>query len=444
MLYSMCNKVKMGVGALACIAALGLSGCGTGAQVGGAVDRGLDMEDYTREESSQPQESTSPQESGGEITDINNTSVENAAAGELNEFGLDLETMDIVKYNIYVELNNTIVEIMDNINNYFLVVDTTEEFRFRDDAEYSYGYRIKGFNLDAVEDAELVYGVEPAYERLDELVEAMLPSMREIMETFDAIDDSEYTYEQNQYQQPKENHARLMACLETFTTYAYEYMEQIDVIADERLDELVEAMLPSMREIMETFDAIDDSEYTYEQNQYQQPKENHARLMACLETFTTYAYEYMEQIDVIADERSAAQEARMLEEGQLIIYNFSHMLTLSSQILDEIYDQGIDDFNLTELDLTPIYPLFEEMQATAAAYDEAVSDSNQLMKESLSNRQVYAGNWNGLIQAFEWMIKQVESGVPYEDPSHEYLGGLQHIYVVLSDRVEDYNGIFVE
>lgn len=375
MLFNICSKVKMRLGALACIAALGLSGCGTGAQVGGAVDRDLDMDDYTREESSQPQESNSSQESGGEITDINNTSVENAAAGELNEFGLDLETMDIVKYNIYVELNNTIVEIMDNINNYFLVVDATEEFRFRDDAEYSYGYRIKGFNLDAVEDAELVYGVEPAYETLDELVEAMLPSMREIMETFDAIDDSEYTYEQNQYQQPKENHARLMACLEEFTTYAYEYMERIDVIADER---------------------------------------------------------------------SAAQEARMLEEGQLIIYNFSHMLTLSSQILDEIYDQGIDDYNLTELDLTPIYPLFEEMQATAAAYDEAVSDNNQLMKESLSNRQVYAGNWNGLIQAFEWMIKQVESGVPYEDPSHEYLGGLQHIYVVLSDRVEDYNGIFVE
>lgn len=373
MLFDVQNKFKMSFGALACVAALGLSGCGTGAQVGGAVDRELDMESYSQEESSQPQESSPSQESSGEITDINDTSVENT--GDLNEFGLDPETMDIVKYNIYVELNNTIVEIMDDISNYFLVVDSAEEFRFRDDAEYSYGYRIKGFNMDAVEDAQLVYSVEPAYETLDELVEAMLPSMREIMETFDAIDDSEYTYEQNQYQQPKENHARLMACLEEFTTYAYEYMDRIDVIADER---------------------------------------------------------------------SAAQEAKMLEEGQLIIYNFSHMLTLSSQILDEIYDQGIDDYNLTELDLTPIYPLFEEMQATAAAYDEAVSDNSQLMKESLSNRQVYAGNWNGLIQAFEWMIKQVESGVPYEDPSHEYLGGLQHIYVVLSDRVEDYNGIFVE
>lgn len=375
MFFDAHNKVKTRLGAMACIAALGLSGCGTGAQVGGAVDRNLDMEGYSREESSQPQESDPLQESSGENTDINNTSTENEGTGELNEFGLDPETMDIVKYNIYVELNNTIVEIMDDISNYFLVVDNTEEFRFRDDAEYSYGYRIKGFNMDAVEDAQLVYDVEPAYETLDELVEAMLPSMREIMETFDAIDDSEYTYEQDQYRQPKENHARLMACLDEFTTYAYEYMDRIDVIADER---------------------------------------------------------------------SAAQEAKMLEEGQLIIYNFSHMLTLSSQILDEIYDQGIDDYNLTELDLTPIYPLFEEMQATAAAYDEAVSDNNQLMKESLSNRQVYAGNWNGLVQAFEWMIKQVESGVPYEDPSHEYLGGLQHIYVVLSDRVEDYNGIFVE
>ena len=363
------KRSKISLLAIVCGAALSICGCGTGAQVGGAVDRGLDMENFSEEESSQSQEG----QDNNNITDINNTATGDDSG--LNEFGLDEETMDLVKYNIYVELNNTIVEILDDIDNYFLVVDTAEEFQFRDDAEYSYGYRIKGFNMDAVEDAELVYNVAPAYETLDGLVEKMLPSMREIMETFDAIDDSEYTYEENQYQQPKENHARLMACLEEFTTYAYEYLDQIDIIADER---------------------------------------------------------------------NAIQEAGMLEEGRLIIYNFSHMLTLSSQILDEIYDQGIDDYNLTELDLTPIYPLFEEMQATAAAYNEAVNDNNQLMLESLSSRQVYEGDWNGLIQAFEWMIKQVESGVPYEDPSHEYLGGLQHIYVVLSGKVNEYNGIFVE
>lgn len=286
------KKIESKILALACVAALGLSGCGMGAQVGGAVDRGLDMEGYSREESSQSQ--TDGQESSDSetetITDINGTGADQA--GDLNEWGLDEASMDIVKYNIYVELNNTVVEILDNISNYFLVVDTAEEFQFREDAEYSYCYRIIGLNTDILDEAETVYGMEPAFETLDGLVEDMLPSMREIMETFNAIDDSEYTYEENQYQQPKENHARLMACLDEFTGYAYTFLDELDLVADER---------------------------------------------------------------------SKAQEAKMLEEGKLIIYNYSHMLTVSSEILDEIYDQGIDDYNLTELDLTPIYPLLDDL-----------------------------------------------------------------------------------
>ncbi|MDE5745969.1 MAG: YiiG family protein [Acetatifactor sp.] len=352
--------------AIVCAVAMGMSGCGMGDQGGGAVDGNPDRESYTREESTQPRESS---DDGAANVD---SSVEESTV-ELNEFGLDEETMKVLKYNVYVELNNTIVQILNNLDNYFLVVDTAEEFCFREDAEYSYGYQIKGFNMDAVEDAELVYNMAPAYETLDGLVADMLPSMREIMETFNAIDDSEYTYEQNEYHQPKENHARLMACLDEFIAYAYDYLDQVNIIADETV---------------------------------------------------------------------AAREAKLLEEGRLIIYYYNRMLTLSSEILDEIYDQGIDDYNLTELDLTPIYPLFEKMQETEAAYDEAVSDNNQLTMESLSSRQVSVDDWNSLIQAFEWMIKQVESGVPDEDSSGEYLGGLKHIYVVLSDKVYRYNSIF--
>lgn len=362
---------------LACAAALGMSGCGMGARVGGAVDRGLDMEGYVREDSRLQEEnsrgSNAQSSDSGEIADQAGSSED--TAGYENPFVPDEETMAMIKYNIYVKLNNTVVEILNNINSYFQVVDTAEEFQFREDAEHSYGYGIVWRSMDILEDAEAVCTMEPAFETLDGLVEDMLPSMREIMETFNAIDDSEYTYEQNQYQQPKENHMRLMACLDEFTGYAYTFLDEVDLVADER---------------------------------------------------------------------NADEEAKMLEEGRLILYNFSHMLTVSSRILDEIYEQGIDDYNLTELDLTPIYPMLEELQATAAAYDEAVSDHNQLTAEGLSNRQVYTGKWNSLLDAFEWMIKRVESGVPYEDPSREYLGGLQHIYAVLSDLVDDYNGIFVE
>ena len=140
----------------------------------------------------------------------------------------------------------------------------------------------------------------------------------------------------------------------------------------------------------------------------------------------------------------AAHEQKMLDEGNLIIYNSSHAITIVNQILAECYAQGVDDANITELDLTNIRPLYEELIATVAAYDEAVSDSNQIMKESLSNSAPFDGLLNSLSQSVEWMIKQVESGRPIEDPGSEYLGGIIHIQVVLSQCIERYNTVFVE
>ena len=88
---------KTGGLALACVLSLCLAGCGTGAQVGGAVDRGLDMEGYTREEEQSGENGQTQESTGGvDVTDINNTSVEGAADG-LNELGLDPETMDLLK-----------------------------------------------------------------------------------------------------------------------------------------------------------------------------------------------------------------------------------------------------------------------------------------------------------------------------------------------------------
>ena len=42
------------------------------------------------------------------------------------------------------------------------------------------------------------------------------------------------------------------------------------------------------------------------------------------------------------------------------------------------------------------------------------------------------------------MVMQVESGSPISDPGREYLGGIIHIEVVLSDCIDDYNSAFAE
>lgn len=44
-----------------------------------------------------------------------------------------------------------------------------------------------------------------------------------------------------------------------------------------------------------------------------------------------------------------------------------------------------------------------------------------------------------MASALEWMIKQVESGQPIQDPGREYLGGLIHVHVVLAACIDLYN-----
>ena len=141
---------------------------------------------------------------------------------------------------------------------------------------------------------------------------------------------------------------------------------------------------------------------------------------------------------------SVLEEAKMQEEGRLIIYNASHCITVVNEILSICTEQGVDDTNLTELDLTEIKPLYDELVETVAAYDAACSDNDQLMLESLPNSAPFDGLLDSLAQSVEWMIGQVESQTPIDDPSLSPLGSIGHIHDVLSSCIDRYNSVFVE
>ena len=288
------------------------------------------------------------------------------------DLGLDPEQMDMVKYNIYVEMNNKIVEVLENIYSYYEVVEYADEFAFVPDSPYSYKYDISPFDSSLVDDAVLVAGMEPAFETLDDLTVQIAEPMRALMDTFDEI----------------------YSC------------------------------------------------YDFEDNQYAKAKEFHTVIQANVDTFEELAYTYMDAVAVLAVERTQAEEQTMLEEGRTIIYNASHAITVTRELLEECYNQGVYDDNIQDLDLTPIRPLYEELVATVDAYKAAVEDKNQLMAESLSSSPM--NSLDSLGQAVDWMIQQVESGSPISDPGRDYLGGIIHIEVVLSDCIDDYNYAFAE
>lgn len=287
---------------------------------------------------------------------------------------LDPEIVDQLKYNIYVELNNKMVDVLDTLYDYYEVVEYAEGFALLPDSPYSYKYGISGYNTDILEDALLVAGMEPAYETLDDLTLQIIEPMRALMNTFSEISHN----------------------------------------------------------------------YDYAANQYAKPKEYHKVIQANAAIFEYLAFEYMEALQEMSIERVEADEQRMKEEGQLLAYNFSHSITIVKRITDECYRQGISDYNIVELDLTPIRPLYQELLDTIDAYKAAAGDNDQLMMESMTSDGAYhiGTQIDRMASAIDWMIRQVESGVPIQDPGREFLGGLIHVEVVLSACIDLYNSAF--
>ena len=287
---------------------------------------------------------------------------------------LDPEIVDQVKYNVYVELNNKMVDVLDTLYSYYEVVEYADEFALIPDSPYTYKYDISGYNTDILEDAQYVATLEPAFDPLDGLTLEIIEPMRALMDTFSEISHN----------------------------------------------------------------------YDYAADQYAKPKEYHKVIQANAALFEDLAYQYMDAISEMSIERVEADELRMQEEGQLLAYNFSHSITVVKKITAECYRQEISDHNIEKLDLTPIRPLYQELLDTIDAYKAAAEDNNQLMEESMTSDGAYhiGTQIDRMASAIDWMIRQVESGNPIQDPGREYLGGLIHVEVVLSACIDLYNSTY--
>lgn len=242
---------------------------------------------------------------------------------------------------------------------------------------------------------------------------------------------------------------------DTGLTYGYRvYGKNTDIIDDclqladmepdyGELDDLVREMADPLRDLMDTFSNISSS-HDYADNQYQKAKDYHAVIYSSADTFAELGYAYMEAISEMGNLRIAEEEEAMKEEGRLIIYNASRAISIGKQVLDVVDDQEISDETITDLDLTEIRRLHEELVAVVADFDAATADNDQLIKESLANSRPFDGLYNSLIQALEWMIKQVESGQPLDlSGSGAPLGSIGHFSETLGKCIDRYNSVFV-
>ena len=100
------------------------------------------------------------------------------------------------------------------------------------------------------------------------------------------------------------------------------------------------------------------------------------------------------------------------------------------------------DENITDMDLTEVRPLYDELAASVEEFNTVCADNDQLIKESLSNSKPFDLLFDKQLQAIEWMIQQVESGKPIEDVSLEPLGSISHVINTMNECVDRYNSVF--
>lgn len=269
----------------------------------------------------------------------------------------------------------------------------------------------------------------------------------DIVEIMDSID---YYFEVVAYEE------EFSLLPDTGLTYGYRvYGKNTDILDDcvmlanmepdyGELDTMVKEMEEPLRALMDTFLDISGSN-DYAENQYQKAKEYHAVVYANADVFAAVAYDFVDEIGKLGNERMAEEEECLKEEGLLINYNASRAISIGRAVLDEAYSQGVDDENLTDLDLTEIRKLHDELVAVVADFDAATEDNDQLVKESLSNSRPFDGLLDGLISALEWMMKQAESGVlPDMSGSGAPLGSMAHFSYVLGQCIDRYNSVFVD
>ncbi len=210
------------------------------------------------------------------------------------------------------------------------------------------------------------------------------------------------------------------------------------------MDTLVKEMAEPMAAVMQTFLDIGSCN-DFAENQYQKAKEFHAVIYENTDVVTELGTQFIDAVDEMGTAKIEEEEEQMKAEGNLIIYNASRAISIGREVLDAAYDQGVSDENLTDLDLTEIKALYDELVQVVADFDAAASDNDQLVKESLSNSRPFDGLLDSLIQALEWMIKQTESGtLPDLSGSGAPLGSLGHFSEVFGQCIDRYNTVFVD
>ena len=218
------------------------------------------------------------------------------------------------------------------------------------------------------------------------------------------------------------------------------------------LDEAFLAMYPSLTTLFDTLNSI--YEYSdlksYMDDDYAKAKEYHAVLWTAYAEYAATGTAFMDELDIVAQERQVESLKIMQEEGYEVFYNINMMFICADTIQAELYYQEITDENLIEMDLEVIQPLYDEFVGYVETILSYQNDSEQLRYEGIPQN---SGYWITFLSALKdtkvsltGIIQRVKDQKPvdeFELKMHAFTGDdtIASFDAGVSKMISDYNNM---
>jgi len=240
-------------------------------------------------------------------------------------------------------------------------------------------------------------------------------------------------------------------CLSVISTF-YEYMEQARELAEQKtekseLDQAYLNLYPVMKELAETLDEVE--QYTdmlsYVDDDYEKGRELHAVIWKDLQEYEILGNEFINQLAVTAEARREDSLQRMIEGGYEATYAFNMLILTAQDIQDAIYEQGVSDENLMELDLEALQPLYDRYVEAVETALECMEDEDAMYEEGYPVNSAYYSLFDDAIKeskvALTELFRRVKEQTPLEDYEIEFEleGSLSYFYGTISEIIDDYN-----
>ncbi|NBI70751.1 DUF3829 domain-containing protein [Clostridiaceae bacterium] len=242
-------------------------------------------------------------------------------------------------------------------------------------------------------------------------------------------------------------------CLSNISTF-YEHMDDANELAQQKtdktsLDNAYLELYPVMRDLAEALDEVYD--YTdmksYLDDDYAKGKELHARIWSDYASYETLADTFINELSVVADQKRDENLERLKEEGYEATYAFTKLITTGQEIQTAIYEQEIDDSQITSLNIEALQPLYDQYVEEVQTCLNYLADTNIMEEEGYPTHSAYYSSFERNIRESKTALTDLFQRVRDQKGFESYElnsafaadGSIENFFDTLSNIIDDYN-----